>query len=119
VQIGYTAGSRKKPLLGWARNIQRKLPRGAMADVTYRSSSAFALVWNALKMQLPNEIIADFDNYLTTSGIYRMDPLGKKKKGKVKGAYTILDDGENPIVFHDVELAPPSGFFGTNYTRYV
>jgi hypothetical protein len=69
-------------------------------------------------MQLPKEVIADFNGYLISSHIFRMDPSGKKRK-ELKGTYTILDDQENPIHFHDVELSPPSGFFGANYTRYV
>ena len=70
-------------------------------------------------MQLPGEVITPFDKYLKSSQIYRMDPTGKKQKGKVNGTYTILDDGENPIKFQNIELSPPSGFFGANYARYV
>ena len=68
-------------------------------------------------MQLPEEVIAEFDGYLERSQIYRMDPSGKKVKKKVRGTYTILKDGNNPISFNNIELAPPSGFFGANYTR--
>jgi len=67
-------------------------------------------------MQLPQEVVADFNKYLTNSRIFRMDPSGKKRK-KVRGTYAILEDRENSIEFHDVELSPPSGFFGANYTR--
>ena len=46
-----------------------------------------------------------------------MDPSGKKKRKSARGKYSILEDTKNPIDFHDVELAPPSGFFGANYAR--
>ena len=52
---------------------------------------------------------------MKSSKIYRMNPSGKKDRKP--GTYTILDDEENQIDFHDVELAPPSGFFAANYTR--
>ena len=117
VQIGYTAGSRSRPRLGWAKNIKRKLRQGVLADLTYRSSSAFALAWNAFRMQLPDEVMEDFNNYFISSGIVRMDPSGQNQK--TKGVYTILDgDNQEPVLFQDAELAPPSGFFGANYTRY-
>jgi hypothetical protein len=117
VQLGYTAGSRSRPHIDWARNIRRKLPRGTITDLNYRSSSVFALAWNAFRMQLPAEVIKDFDDYLTDSEIFRMDPSGRKQKGE-KGAYTICDEGE-PITFQNVEMAPPAGVVGANYTRYI
>lgn len=116
VQIGYTAGSRSRPRINWARNIKRKLSGDAAADLTYRSSSVFALAWNAFRMQLPDEVMDDFNKYFIESGIVRMDPSGQRQE-VATGEYTILD--ASPIMFNDVELAPPSGFFGANYTRYV
>jgi hypothetical protein len=60
----------------------------------------------------------DFNNYFLSSGIVRMDPTGQNQK-KIDGVYTVLDDGDqDPIIFQDAELAPPSGFFGANYTWY-
>ena len=47
-----------------------------------------------------------------------MDPSGKKRN-KITGAYTICGDRTQAIDFEDVELAPPAGFLGVNYTRYV
>jgi hypothetical protein len=105
--------------VAWARNIKRRISHGALADLTYRSSSAFALAWNAFRNQLPTEVIDSFDEYFKKSRIYRMDPTGKTRKGKARGTYVILDDEESPIEFRDVELCPPSGFFGANYTRYI
>lgn len=69
-------------------------------------------------MQLPTEVITDFNKYLTESQIYQIDPSGKKQ-ANAKRKYTILDDSENLLIFHDFELAPPSGFFGANYTQWV
>ena len=116
MQLGYTAGSRSRPRIGWARNIRRKQPKGALQDLTYRSSSAFAFAWNLFRMQLPSEVIGNFNEYLAKSQIMRMDPLGNRQK--IVGTYTICD-GDIPVEFHDAELAPPAGVFGANYTRYA
>lgn len=35
-----------------------------------------------------------------------------------KGEYTVKYGGDS-FVFHGVEMAPPSGYFATNYARYV
>ena len=45
-----------------------------------------------------------------------MDTMGSK--GTTKGLYTV-GYGDEEFVFHGVEMPPPSGFFGTNYTRFV
>ena len=63
-------------------------------------------------MQLPQEVIVDFNKYLAGSQIMRMDP------SKEAGKYTICDE-ESKVTFHDVEMAPPAGFFGVNYARCV
>jgi hypothetical protein len=76
----------------------------------------FAFAWNVFRNQLPPEVIADFDKYLTSSGITRMNPLGRKNKKM--GAYTICDDEES-VEFFNIELAPPAGVVGVNYTRYA
>ena len=76
----------------------------------------FAFAWNAFRNQLPPEVIANFDKYLTGSGITRMNTSGRKNKKM--GAYTICDDEES-VEFFDVELAPPAGVVGVNYTRYA
>ena len=117
MQIGYTAGSRSRPRIGWARNIRRKLKAKELADLTTRSSSAFAFAWNMFQNQLPDEVMDDFNEYLTSSDIVRMHPSGKKHRNK-KGEYTICNRGE-AITFHNVDLAPPAGFFGVNYCRYA
>jgi hypothetical protein len=68
-------------------------------------------------MQLPAKVIEDFDDYLTDSKIFQMDPSGRKQKGE-KGGYTICDEGE-PITFQNIEMAPPADVVGANYTWYV
>ena len=46
----------------------------------------------------------------------RMDTMGSQDS--VRGAYTVKC-GDDPFVFHDVEMPPPSGVVGVNYTRFV
>ena len=88
-----------------------------MADLTERSSSVFALAWNMFRNQLPEEIISEFDTFLKKSNIHRMNPSGGRGK-KERGSYTICD-GDYPVKFCNVELAPPAGFFASNYARCV
>ena len=46
----------------------------------------------------------------------RMDTMGSQKV--TKGMYTV-ECGDETYNFHGVEMPPPSGVFGTNYTRSV
>ena len=113
-QIGYTAGSRGGPQLGWARNLLRKKEDEAVTRMMYEASSVFAFFWNILKQQMPDEVMDDFKEWLQDSEMVRMDTLGSQ--AGIEGTYTV-DVGREKYDFHKVEMAPPSGVFGTNYTR--
>lgn len=115
-QIGYTAGSRSDPKLGWARNLLGKQPDTAVNRMMYESSSVFALFWNILRQQLPEEITEDFDKWLGDNDMVRMDTKGSQDTAE--GMYTV-QYGDEKYEFHGVEMPPPSGVFGTNYTRFV
>ena len=82
----------------------------------YESSSVFALFWNILRKQMPNEVNEDFNKWLTSKEMVRMDTKGSQES--VKGVYTVKCGGDL-FTFHDVDMPPPSGCFGTNYTRCV
>lgn len=82
----------------------------------YESSSVFALFWNILRNQLPAEVNGDFEAWLGTTQILRMDTLGSKTSDE--GTYTVKYGGDK-FEFHGVDMPPPSGVFGTNYTRFV
>jgi hypothetical protein len=41
----------------------RKLPKGIVDGMDYRSSSIFALFWNLCCDRLPQEVMDDFDNF--------------------------------------------------------
>jgi len=82
----------------------------------YESSSVFALFWNILRNQLPEEVNSDFDSWLQDNQMLRMDTKGSKTT--VQGVYTVKC-GDDSFAFHGVEMPPPSGVFGTNYSRYV
>jgi hypothetical protein len=82
----------------------------------YESSSAFALFWNILRNQLPKEVIADLESWLEEKNMVRMDTKGAQDSAK--GAYTVKSGGDS-YVFHGVDMPPPSGYFGTNYSRSV
>ena len=46
----------------------------------------------------------------------RMDTRGSQEK--VEGDYSVVH-GDDTFTFHGVDMPPPSGVFGTNYSRYV
>jgi hypothetical protein len=82
----------------------------------YESSSVFALFWNMVRNQLPEEVTSDFEKWLEESGMVRMHTKGSQDSSV--GAYTVKH-GEDSFVFHGVNMPPPSGVFGTNYSRFV
>jgi len=101
----------------------RNLPKQVVADLNYRSSSAFALFWNLSKDILPKEIIDDFNGFLEKDGILRMNPADgaakdftNDKRHPATGNYTI-QIGDEKFLFKNIELAPPCRVFGQNYTR--
>ncbi|XP_006463317.1 hypothetical protein AGABI2DRAFT_55728, partial [Agaricus bisporus var. bisporus H97] len=90
-------------------------------DENVKGASAFALFWNMVRTVAPVEVLNDFDNFLQSSGIWRMDARGEipynHKTGQ--GNYTIeLPDGL-AFTFHGAELAPPAGICARNYARFM
>lgn len=65
---------------------------------------------------MPAEMLDDFDDYLKSNNMCRMD--SNQKTGKPTGKY-MLQKGTELIEFDDEELAPPAGVLGGNYARYV
>jgi len=63
---------------------------------------------------IPNEISEDIEGFLET-GIKRMDNRGKQSENNT---YTIQYK-EEVYEFQQGQLAPPVGFFASNYSRYV
>jgi hypothetical protein len=115
-QIGYTSGARNNPQLGWARNLLTKQTETTVSRLMYESSSVFALFWNILRQQLPDEVNLDFEKWLKENDMVRMDTKGSQDTEK--GVYTVKY-GDDVFEFHGVDMPPPSGVFGTNYTRFV
>ena len=115
-QIGYTSGAQSNPQLGWAWNLLSNQTGATVDRLMYESSSVFALFWNILQNQLPKEINEDFEAWLQGGQMVRMDTMGSQ--GSTQGTYTVKC-GEDKFEFHGVDMAPPSGAFGTNYTRSV
>lgn len=82
----------------------------------YDSSSAFALFWNIIRNQLPAEINKDFEKWLKENEMVRMDTMGSQEG--TQGFYSVKC-GDDIFTFNKVDMPPPSGMFGVNYTRYV
>ena len=80
-------------------------------------SSAFALVWNMIRQRLPEEVISDFDAFTSAAGIKRMDGNGLMVDEEGRSFYQVAVGEAGDFEFHDVELAPPTGVFGENYSR--
>lgn len=83
--------------------------------MNYQISSAFALFWNLCRAWLPDEIIADFDKFMTETGIAAMG--GDRRSCTLDGDYEAMVDGQTHK-FSDVRLAPPQGAMAVNYARY-
>ena len=82
----------------------------------YESSLAFVLFWNILRNQLPQEVNESFELWLKDEDMVRMDTKGSQDT--TTGVYAVKY-GDEVFEFNDVDMPPPSGFFGTNYTRFV
>jgi len=87
-----------------------------IAAMDVAESSAFAIVWNMIRSRLPEEILADYDQFAATTGIKRMDGNGRMADKEGKTVYSVQIGGEK-FDFHGAELAPPTGVFGKNYAR--
>lgn len=61
---------------------------------------------------VPPEVVADFDDFVARSGIPRMDGNGQLPEG----TYEVPIDCMT-FPFQNVELAPPGGVVGENYSR--
>ena len=112
---GYSAGSRSKPMFGWVKNFTGKVDAKTYLDQKYRASSLFALFWNMSVKVLPLEISDDINQFLTDNPMYRMD-AGAEGKSEMRVSIWI---GGYEIDFLDLELAPPSGALGHNYSRHI
>ena len=80
----------------------------------YESSSAFALFWNMVRNQLPQEVNGDFEKWLHENQMVRMDTMGSQDV--TKGVYSVKCR-DDTFEFNGVDLPPPSGMFGVNYAR--
>jgi hypothetical protein len=119
VQLGYSAGARSQPSFHWVRNIVlRNLDAAEIADNDRKTSSVFAFAWQLMRNRLPPEIMQDFDVFLQSSQLKRMDGNGSmcQSHGDIQGTYEV-SIGRKVFDFCQAELAPPAGVFGTNYSR--
>ena len=104
------------PQLGWAQNLLWKQTNTTVTRLIYKSGSVFALFWNILQNQLPKEVNSNFELWLQETQMLRMDTKGSQTT--VQGVYTVKY-GDDSFVFYGVDMPPPSGVFGTNYSRCV
>ncbi|RPA90753.1 hypothetical protein L873DRAFT_1875156 [Choiromyces venosus 120613-1] len=74
----------------------------------------FALFWNMARRLIHSDISKDIEEFLKI-GIKRIDNRGKQSKNNT---YTIQYEGE-VYEFQQGQLAPPVGFFTSNYSRAI
>ena len=114
VQTGYSGGSRSHPQFDWAKNLLSKnFNPEEQQQIDYLESSVFALFWNMARRLIHGDISKDIEEFLET-GVKRIDAKGKGENN----TYTIQYEGE-VFEFKQGQLAPPVGFFASNYSRYV
>ncbi|PWW73761.1 hypothetical protein C7212DRAFT_91589, partial [Tuber magnatum] len=115
VQTDYSAGSRSHPQFDWAKNLLSKTySTQEQQEPNYLESSVFALFWNMARKLIHGNISKDIEEFLETE-IARMD---NKEKQKANNTYTIQYEQEI-YEFDQGKLAPPVGFFASNYSRYL
>ncbi|KAG6836744.1 hypothetical protein H0H93_003968 [Arthromyces matolae] len=138
VLMGYSAGSRSKTMFDWVRNITKKMTEDEKARNDMAGSVLFAVAWQLMKSQVPQEVIDDFNDFVSSLGIRRMDRCSEKTSKEEESTGNVhreanvkvticdtkggrgrlgfaMDDKE--FEFTDVQLAPPSGVVGQNYSR--
>ncbi|KAF9061533.1 hypothetical protein BDP27DRAFT_1235073 [Rhodocollybia butyracea] len=116
---GWSAGSRSRMHLDFARNLKSKSKLSALEkhELQYKSASVFALFWNLVKSFGPKEVVEDLEEFVKENDLYRMDT--SYVQNRKSQTYTIdVGDGV-PVTFHNTDLAPPSGVFARNYARCV
>lgn len=124
MQIGYSAGARKRPQFHWVRNLlSRKVDQETINDLDKKTSSAFTLLWNLCKIILPSEVIEDFDEFMKREDMVRMGAPEDAAThaigiGPAVGSYTV-NVGDVGFEFHNVEMAPPCGVVAQNYARWA
>jgi hypothetical protein len=120
VQTGISAGSRKAPSIDWVQNILSKRLSGDDIDKLDRETAhVFSLFWMLIRRRLPREISDDLVNWLTETGIHRMNKdvlCGFQEEGSF--GEIELDIGNNLFNLKWAEYAPPSGVMAANYSRH-
>lgn len=119
VQVGVSAGARSKPSLDWVRNLtSKKLSDDSVDVLDQKTAHAYSLLWMLIRRRLPQELSDDLVEWLTSTGIHRMN------KKAVQGLQEPTEKGEIELEiggyffnFDWAELAPPSGVMAANYSR--
>jgi hypothetical protein len=96
--------------------LPAKRTDGEIEQMNVNSSSVCAFVWNLIRARLPEEVIGDFEDFISGAGLMRMDALSAMVDSAGKPVYAV-NIGEDQFEFHDAELAPPTGVFASNYSR--
>lgn len=101
------------------KNLRRTLSTDKQDEEDIKGASAFALFWNMVRTIAPAEVVEDFENFLRTTGVRRMDARGHipldSETGR--GTYQIDLPSGRSFTFHGAELAPPAGVCARNYAR--
>ncbi len=114
--IGLSAGARSKLAFHWVCNLlSRKHSQYTIDDFNQKQCSAFTFLWNWLWCNLHKEILDNFDEWMNTTMIPCMTPEWQELSKK--GSYTIELEGQDPMTFNNIELAPPAGMMVSNYVR--
>lgn len=105
----------------WVKNLRGSLSEDQCNEEDVKGANSFALFWNMVRTIAPEEVVEDFENFLRTSGISRMDARGNLPHNPETGRGDYRIDLPNGLsfTFHGAELAPPAGICARNYARCV
>jgi hypothetical protein len=135
-----STGNFNCPSIMWAQNLLGKktiagtlgAAPAALKEFEYVSSCAFALLWNMVKSRVPEEVLIDVKNLMSSDNTpFKMDQglkywgmeLPVKVRGKELSAKELSAKASEGVEkefyeFQGADLAPPQGAFGTNYARF-
>ncbi len=121
--MGLSTGSLSHSLLGWVRNVVKEKKNLAKHElINYEASLSFAVLWALARTILPDEIITDFQTFLSEIGPrFRMDgnnTMATSAEGRGKFSINLeSDNNNNEWEIHNAQLAPPTGVMAENYCR--
>ncbi|KAH6905716.1 hypothetical protein BKA70DRAFT_1107414 [Coprinopsis sp. MPI-PUGE-AT-0042] len=116
VQIGWTGGSRSKPIFGSARNLLRHV--ADILRVDQRNSVAAAYMWRRVQLMHPPCVGEDIDKWHREHDLPRLDGTWPAADAQTHGPI-LYPTTCSPITIKEAEFSPGCLVMSENYSRAV